>query len=148
VPGITPETMAQALEAAFRELYPYPETPLRESDLDPTALAGEEVRFASAEWIWGPGGPLPLHAEARFADGLFRLDYETSINDSGQSCFGRVILSTDALETNFDFSLAERLQGCPLRREDAAQALGGKAASPEGQRILALIERIGAQHDL
>jgi len=146
-PDLTPDAMADALEETFPEVYGLPCEELPEDFADPEALDRAEKRYASREWIWGTKGPLPLHAEERFPEGVFRLDYETFVRQDGTAVFGQTVLSSDTLENDLDLTLADRLSGCVPDAGCVRRQLGTDAETDVGRILIRLTERIGGyQH--
>lgn len=142
-PALTVPEMKRCLAEAFGAEYGLSVVRLDEAELDAGAIAASEARFRSRVWLYGDACPLPHTTERRFDTGLLRLDYEVSTAPDGGKVFWRAIVSTDALETDFDARLGERLCGVPVSPDAVlARLTAGRGTLSETERITA--EQIAA----
>lgn len=112
-PGLTVERLAEAVEAAFAEVYGGAAEPFAEERLSSEALAAAEERLRSREWLLRDAAPLDRSATARFSWGTVRFDWSCE-----EGRIARAALYTDGLD-------ADLLERVPAE-------LQGITASPEG----------------
>lgn len=121
VPGLTVQRMAQAMVAAFEDVYGDTAQELQLGSEAQAVIADYAQEFASREWLLRGELPLENSAEAKFDWGLVRVDW----TEAG-GAFSRVALYSDGLEADFLGGVAAALQGCtftPQAMQAALQAL-------------------------
>ncbi len=111
-PDITVERLADALEAAFMEVYGQETQKLDEKMLDGTALDALTAKNASWEWNFGQKMPFSVSYEGRFPWGGIELalQIENGIVRSAK-------VYTDAMDWELAPKLEQILPGCRFERE-------------------------------
>lgn len=114
VPGLTCERMAQAMEAAFAQVYALPLEQADESRLDMEVIGRLCMRNGSREWLYGPRLPLSFECEERFDWGSVHLQLQV---ESG------VVVQTKVYSDAMDWELAPALENLLTGSEFSQQAL-------------------------
>ena len=114
VPGLTCERMAQAMEAAFAEVYALPMERVDERRLDMDAIERLRARNESRDWLYGPRLPLSFECEERFDWGSVQLQLQV---ESG------VVVQAKVYSDAMDWELAPTLERLLTGSEFSAQAL-------------------------
>ena len=150
-PDLTVEELSSYLIHAAETVYGCKADRLYSDDLDGDYLKEADRRYADPTWRYGDAVELPHCVVHRFDSGLLRLDYELKYTGSVAS-FGRVILSSDALDTDLYPGFADKLTDCSLRDAKSAileegETSGRRAAALE---VLELLKEIkgGTQDEL
>ena len=113
LPGLTCGQMAQAMRAAFGQVYGLPVAEYEQDRLDRAYIDRLRERNAGADWLYGPRLPLSLECEGRFDWGGVQLQLQV---ESGIVTGTKVY--SDAMEWDLAPVLEQALQGSRFSTAD------------------------------
>lgn len=139
VPGLTVQTLKEALTAAFGTVYGLPVRPLPEGAVDGGRVEAGRARFASPAWLYRAAHPLEHCGEGRFDWGTARLEFS-----SKDGVITEAALWSDGLDADFLEQVPTLLRGCPQDVPAVRKRLQAAETGREGM-IEDLISLLGLE---
>ncbi|MEA5040662.1 MAG: lipoate--protein ligase [Clostridiaceae bacterium] len=125
-PGLTIQSLKEAMISAFELVYDLPSTPLTIAALDGTRLAALTARNESWEWRLGPRLPFTCACEGRFLWGGLSLELQV-----GGGVIENAKVWSDAMDWQFAGQLEDALRGARFAPEALRARLSQSPLSSE-----------------
>lgn len=130
-PGLAIEEVAEAVSAAFLELYGYAE-PVKDTGwMDKNALDGLYDKYSSWQWRYGVAPNFDIELSARFLWG--GIDIMLTLE---QGKVARAAVYSDAMDSDFIESIPGTLEACQFKSKLLADAVRRMKVRPETEPIV------------